>query len=100
MHSYHNVAELRLIRGSFSDARSAPGAVHRDIQIADLLAQRVAVEPKKIGGADLVAAGRRQRRGEQRHLDFTQDAVIEARGRDAVRERSEERRVGKEWRGR
>ena len=37
---------------------SPVAAEHLNIQIADLLAQRVAVDPEQIGGADLVAAGK------------------------------------------
>src|ERR1700730_10735456 len=55
-----------------------------NVEIADFLPQRVAVEAEQIGGADLVAARRRQRRRQQRHLDFLEDAVIEARRRHAV----------------
>jgi hypothetical protein len=55
-----------------------------DIQVADLLSQRVGVDTEQVGGADLVSACRRKRRGEQRELDLPQDSVIEAGRRDAV----------------
>src|SRR4051812_10980060 len=71
--------------------RLAPAPIHLDIEIPDLLPQRVAVEAEQIGRADLVAAGRRERGREQRHLDLFQDAVIEARRRHAVREALEVR---------
>src|SRR6185312_8963020 len=38
---------------------SEAAAINRDVEVADLLAQRVAVEAEQIGGADLVAAGGR-----------------------------------------
>src|ERR1043166_3100541 len=68
-----------------------PAPVDLDIEVADLLAQRIAVEPKQVRGPDLVAAGGRQRGREQRYLDLLQDAVIEAGRRHAVREAGEVR---------
>src|SRR5262245_15926833 len=65
---------------------SAARAEDLDIQIADLLAQRIAIDAQKIGRPDLIAAGRSQRRCQQRHLDLTQDAMIEAWRRQAVGE--------------
>jgi hypothetical protein len=62
MHSYHIVAELRQFRGESSRLTSAP--VHLDIQIADFLPQGVAVEPKKVSRADLIAARRGERRSQ------------------------------------
>src|ERR1700687_113810 len=103
MHSYHNVAKLRQFRGAscrpnapqpvpppgaidgFGAAKSLIAApVNLNVQIANLLPQRVAVETQQVSGADLIAAGRRQRRREQRHLDLLEDAVIEPRRRHAV----------------
>src|SRR5215216_1651099 len=73
-------------------ARSLAAApVDLNVEIPDLLPQRVAVEAEQVGGADLVAARGRQRRGEQRHLDLLEDAVVEARRRHAVREAGEVR---------
>src|SRR6478752_1800686 len=71
--------------------RLAPAPIYLDIEIPDLLPQRVTVEAEQIGGADLVATGGRERGREQRHLDLLQDAVIEARRRHAVREALEVR---------
>src|ERR1700736_1322946 len=71
--------------------RLAAAPVDLNVQIADFLPQRVAVEAEQIGGADLIAARRRQRCGEQRDLDFLEDAVVEARRRDAVRKAREVR---------
>src|SRR5712672_358424 len=65
-------------------ANLTPAAIDLDVEIANLLPQRVAVETEQVGRADLVAAGRRQRRGQQRHLDLLQDAMIEAGRRHAV----------------
>src|SRR5262249_56792971 len=62
-------------------ARPAPASAaapkHLDVEVADLLAQGVAIDPEQVGGADLVAAGRRQGDRQQRMFDFPQDAVIE-----------------------
>ena len=74
---YNNVARLRQFLGAIRQRSrhcfrgnvgawpdsAAAGAIDLDFQIADLLAQRVAVDAQKVGGADLVAAGCRQRRG-------------------------------------
>src|SRR5882757_10453512 len=98
MQSYHIVAELRQFRGAPTarlecpqrplasrswDTRLSPAAIDLNVEVADLFAQRIAVEAEQVGGADLIAAGRRQRRGQQRHLDLLEDAVIEPRRRDA-----------------
>src|SRR5262249_34980722 len=66
------------------DFRLAPAAIDLDIEVANLLAQGVAVQPEQVGGPDLVAAGRSEGCGKQRNLDLLEDAVIEARRRDAV----------------
>ena len=71
MHSYHNVAELRQFRGvpaakpivfqrlkHRTIPRLTAAAVNLDVEIPDLLSQRVAVEAKQVGRADLVAARR------------------------------------------
>src|SRR6478735_10011845 len=60
--------------------------INLDIQVAYLLAQRVAVEPEQVGGADLIAPGRRQRGRQQGHFDFLEDPVIKAGWRHAVGE--------------
>src|SRR6185369_9558646 len=67
----------------------AAAAKHLDVEIADLLAQRVAVDAEQIGGADLVAACRRQRRSQQWVLHLAQDAMIEPRWRQTVLEAGE-----------
>ena len=55
-----------------------------NIEIADFLAQGVAVDAEQVSGADLVAAGRRQGGREQRVLHVTQNPVVEAGRRQAV----------------
>ncbi len=35
-------------------------AENLDVEIADFLSQRIAVDPQQVGGADLIAAGRGQ----------------------------------------
>src|SRR5689334_14387390 len=69
----------------------APAAIDLDIEVPDLLAQRVAVQAQQVGRADLVAAGRGERGRQQRHLDLLQDAMIEARRRQVVGETREVR---------
>ena len=70
MHSYHNVAELRQFRGvrrgrtarfqvinGFQPGRRlAPTPIDLNVEIPDLLPQRVAVQAQEIGGANLIAA--------------------------------------------
>src|ERR1700731_837474 len=58
--------------------------VDLNVQVANLLSQRVPIETEQIGGADLVAPGCRQSGREQRHLDLLEDAVIEAGRRHPV----------------
>jgi hypothetical protein len=81
MHSYHNVAKLRQIHGTPGPSESArytvisarrkamealrppkssiATPVDLNVQIANLLPQRVAVEAQQIGRPDLIAPGRR-----------------------------------------
>src|ERR1700744_1093305 len=52
-------SEVRSCGPSRNDDRElAPAAVNLDIQIPDLLAQRIPVQPEQIGGPNLVGAGR------------------------------------------
>src|SRR5262245_51201675 len=69
----------------------APAPIDLDVEVPDLLAQGISIEPEQVGGTNLVAAGGRQRSREQRHLDLLQDAVIQAGRRHAVREAREMR---------
>src|SRR3954468_5309254 len=69
----------------------AAAPVDLNVEIPDLLPQRIAVEAEQVGRADLVATRGRQRRGEQRHLDLLEDAVVEPRRWHAVREAGEVR---------
>src|SRR5262245_62961886 len=64
-------------------------ADHLDPEIANFLAQSVAVKPQKVGRANLVSAGRHKRRRDQRQFDFLQDAAVEAGGRQLVAEAHE-----------
>ncbi len=72
---------------------SSAGAEHLDIQVPDLLAQRIAVETEEIGGADLVAAGGGQRDRQQRIFDLAQDPVVEPGRRKLV---TATREIGRE----
>src|SRR5580693_8555598 len=71
---------------------SAAAAKNLDVEIADLLAQGVAVDAEKVGGPNLVAARGRQRHRQQRMLDLAQHPVIEAGRRQGVAEAREIRR--------
>src|SRR5260370_17077606 len=51
-------------------------AVDLDIQVADLLPDRIAVEAERLSSADLVAPGRGQDPREQRHLDSLHAPLI------------------------
>src|SRR5499427_5289214 len=61
-----------------NERASAAAAEDLDIEIADFLAQRVAIDPEQIRRADLVAASGRKRHRQERMLDLPQHPVIEA----------------------
>src|SRR6185503_19310979 len=86
---YNNVAELRQIRGLKRPARLIAAAVDLNIEVADFLAQGVAVDAEQVGRANLVAAGGGERGGQQRIFDLAQDAVIEPGRRHPVLETGE-----------
>src|SRR3954468_411152 len=88
---YNNVAGLRQIRGVADRAVAIPHQACREpavasiaaaedlnIEVSDLLPQRVSVDPEQVGGPDLVSPGGREGHRQQRVLDLPQDAVIEA----------------------
>src|SRR5215470_11672986 len=86
---YNNVAELRQILGVTGSVWPlSAGSEHLNLQVADLLAQSIAVDPQQVSGADLVAPGCRQGHGQQRMLNLPQDTVVEPRGRKALPEAS------------
>ena len=60
-----------------------------EFQVPHLLAQGVAIDAEKLRRPDLVAAGGRKGRADQRPFDLAQDAVIEARRRQRVLEAGE-----------
>src|SRR6202035_95605 len=70
--------------GVSAEASSGAGAINLDFEVADFAAERIAGDAQESGGADLVAAGCRQSRRQQRPFDLAQNAVIEARRRQAV----------------
>ena len=59
-------------------------ANHLDVQFANLLPQGVAVHTEKLGRSDLVASGRGQRELDQRALDLSDDAAVQALGRQSA----------------
>src|SRR6056297_1366239 len=70
-------------------AHSPAGADHRQIKVANLLAQCVAIEAKQLCRANLVPARGGQRRADQRPLHVTQNATIQPRRRQTVAELTE-----------
>ncbi len=69
--------------------RSAAAAEHLDVEVADLLAQSVSVDPQQVGGADLVPARSGQRHRQERMFDLAQHPVIEPGRRQLVAEAGE-----------
>ena len=47
-----------------------------DVEIADFLSQRIAIDPQQVGGANLVAAGGGQSRCQQGIFDLAQHPMI------------------------
>src|SRR6478735_5101128 len=79
-------------RGQFcarGQSFSPRGADHLDVEIPDLLAKRVPVEPQQFGSLDLVAAGRGQRGADQGLFHIPQDTVVEAGWRQVSTELAE-----------
>src|SRR5215472_8489835 len=66
------------------DAPRRAGLLHIsgdvDVELADLFAQRVAVEAEELRRLELIPARRSQRNQDQRLLDFAQHAIIKAGG--------------------
>src|SRR5438876_7846692 len=88
---YNNVAELRQFRGALYRAVAnrhhqknpiagalAAAAEDLNVEIADFLTQRVAIDPEQICGADLVAASGRKGHRQERMLDLPEYPVVEA----------------------
>src|SRR5262245_33828312 len=63
---------------------SVPAAKDLNFEVADFLAQCIAVKPEQIGGTDLIAARGRESRRQQRIFDLPQNAMIEPGRRQAV----------------
>src|SRR5438270_982427 len=95
LHPQPNRRSANGLRGQIyeisEDEKLAAAPIDLDIEVADLLPQRVAVQPQQVRRSDLVAPCRRQSCREQRHLDLLKDAVIKARRRHAVWEAGEMR---------
>src|SRR6185437_15962584 len=60
------------------------GSIDLNVEVPDLLSQRITVKTQEVGRPNLIAAGRRERCREQRHLDLLEDAMVEARRWHAV----------------
>src|SRR5260370_15433702 len=59
-------------------------AYHRDVEVLDLLSQRVAIQPQETGGAQLIPARCPERQGQKRTLDLGNDTIVHAVGRQAI----------------
>src|SRR5260370_8089329 len=59
-------------------------AYHGDVEVLDLLAQRISIEPQETGSAQLITTCCPQRQGQQRALDLGNDAIIHATRRQPV----------------
>src|SRR5262245_21747718 len=57
-------------RNRISQAPLSAGSEHLNLQITDLLAQGIAVDPKQVSGANLIAPGGCQGHGQERMLDL------------------------------
>src|SRR5471032_1885902 len=55
-----------------------------DVEVLDLLAQRIAIEPQETGRAQLVPAGCPQRQGQKRPLDLRNHTIVHAVGRQPI----------------
>src|SRR3982074_2971575 len=64
-------------------------ANHRDVEVLDLLAQRVAIEPQKAGSTQLITACCPQGQGQKRPLDLGNDTIVHAVRRQPVAVRFE-----------
>src|SRR6267154_3686823 len=64
-------------------------ANHRDVEVLDLLAHRIAIEPQKAGGTQLITACCPQGQGEKRPLDLGNDTIVHAVRRQPVAVRGE-----------
>src|SRR5262249_33661753 len=83
---------IGIIKKSPTKGASAAAAEDLNVEIADFLAQRVAIDPEQICRADLVAASGRKRHRQERMLDLPEHPVIEAGRRQSVAEAREIRR--------
>src|SRR5476649_2793039 len=55
-----------------------------DVEVLDLFAQRIAIEPQETGRAQLVPAGCPQREGQKRPFDLCDHAIVHAVRRQPV----------------
>src|SRR5258706_16099601 len=76
----HSVAAVRSGSGGLEDL---------DVERLDAAPERVAVEAKKLGCPDLIAAGGCQGRGQQRLLHLADDAIVEPGRRQLAAEAAE-----------
>src|SRR5262245_15903764 len=53
-------------------------ANHRDVEVLDLLAQRIAIEPQKTGSTQLITTRCPQGERKQRPLDLGNDTIVHA----------------------
>src|SRR5215470_20103429 len=80
---------IGIIKKSPTTGALAAAAEDLNVEIADFLTQRVAIDPEQICGADLVAASGRKRHRQERMLDLPQHPMVEAGRRQSVAETRE-----------
>src|SRR6187200_801435 len=64
---------------------------HGDVEVLDLLAQRIAIEPQEAGCAQLIPARCPKGEGQQRPLDLGNDTIVHAVRRQAIAVGSKQR---------
>src|SRR6266508_4742956 len=72
---------------------STAAAEYLDVEIADFLAQGIAVDPQQVGRPDLVPTGGCERYQQERVLDFAQYPVVEPGRRQFL---AETREIGRQ----
>src|SRR5260221_224711 len=87
--TFSSVRSTGIIKKAPIAGALAAAAEDLNVEIADFLTQRVAIDPEQICGADLVPASGRKRHRQERMLDLPEHPVVEARRRQSVAEARE-----------
>src|SRR5581483_3172258 len=81
---YRKIGFYRLLSALPPGTALLHAAQHLDVELADLLAQGVAVEPEQRGRLQLIAARGAQAEADQRPLDVLENAVVDPGRRQRV----------------